>query len=78
MSEHGRLWWEGAIVAQLARGANALEPGVTLLADESMIEMANIEGQLRASNIRKLAEMVEKHPDESLNIMRGWMSQERA
>jgi flagellar M-ring protein FliF len=49
-----------------------------LLADESMIEMANIEGQLRASNIRKLAEMVEKHPDESLNIMRGWMSQERA
>ena len=36
LSEHGRLWWEGAIVAQLARGANALEPGVTLLADESI------------------------------------------
>jgi ATP-dependent RNA helicase SUPV3L1/SUV3 len=36
LSEHGRLWWEGAIVGQLVRGANALEPGVTLLADESI------------------------------------------
>ena len=62
--------------ALAAPGANA--GAAALLADESMIEMANIEGQLRASNLRKLAEMVEKHPDESLNIMRGWMSQERA
>ncbi|HEY5048163.1 MAG TPA: helicase-related protein [Rhizomicrobium sp.] len=36
LSEHGRLWWEGAIVGQLSRGANALEPGVTFLADESI------------------------------------------
>jgi flagellar M-ring protein FliF len=60
-----------------APGAGA-GAAAALLADESMIEMANIEGQLRASNIRKLAEMVEKHPEESLNIMRGWMSAERA
>ena len=61
-------------------GTAMLQPAgaAALLADESMIEMANIEGQLRASNLRKLAEMVEKHPDESLSIMRGWMSQERA
>jgi ATP-dependent RNA helicase SUPV3L1/SUV3 len=36
LSEHGRLWWEGAIVGQLARGSNALEPGVALLADDSI------------------------------------------
>jgi flagellar M-ring protein FliF len=42
-----------------------------------MVEVANIEGQIRASSIRKLSEMVEKHPDESLSIMRGWISQER-
>jgi len=64
----------------LAAPGGGIQPSgaAALLADESMIEMANIEGQLRASNLRKLAEMVEKHPDESLNIMRGWMSQERA
>ena len=36
LSEHGRLWWEGAIVGQLVRGASALEPGVSLLADDSI------------------------------------------
>jgi len=49
-----------------------------MLTDDSMVDLANIEGQLRASSLRKLAEMVEKHPDESLSIMRGWLSQERA
>ena len=52
--------------------------GTPLLADESMIEMANIEGQIRASSIRKLAELVEKHPDQTLSIMRGWMAEGRA
>jgi flagellar M-ring protein FliF len=58
--------------ALAANRANAM------LADESMLEMANIEGQIRASSIRKLSELVEKHPDESLSIMRAWINQERA
>ena len=36
-----------------------------------MVQLANIEGQLRASSIRRLAELVDKHPDESLSIVRG-------
>ncbi|MGD0193055.1 MAG: helicase-related protein [Rhizomicrobium sp.] len=36
LSEHGRLWWEGAIVGQLIHGADPLEPGISLLADESI------------------------------------------
>ncbi len=54
----------------------ASTPSPALLADESMVEVTNIEGQLKASSIRKLAEMVEKHPAESLSIMRGWITQE--
>jgi flagellar M-ring protein FliF len=50
---------------------------VAMLSDESMVQMNNVEGQLRASSIRKLAEMVEKHPEESLSIMRGWMTAEQ-
>jgi flagellar M-ring protein FliF len=42
-----------------------------------MVEMANIEGQIRASSLRKLVEMVERHPDATLSIMRGWMNTER-
>ncbi len=47
------------------------------LEDESMVRVANIEGQLRASSIRRLAELVDRHPDESLSIVRAWMQQER-
>jgi flagellar M-ring protein FliF len=64
----------GAAVPALAGGGRA----AAMLTDESMVDMANIEGQIRASSIRKLADLVEKHPDESLTIMRSWMNQERA
>jgi flagellar M-ring protein FliF len=62
----------GALLGEAdgAMGAQAL------LADESMVNVANIEGQMRASAIKKLSELVEKHPEETLTIMRGWMSQD--
>jgi flagellar M-ring protein FliF len=44
--------------------------------DERMIDVAQIEGQMRASAIRKVTELVAKHPDESLAILRGWMTAE--
>jgi flagellar M-ring protein FliF len=43
---------------------------------DAMVDVANIEGQIRASSVRKIAELVEKHPDESLSIVRNWMHQE--
>jgi flagellar M-ring protein FliF len=67
----------GHALVPTGAGAHAAH-GVPMLADETMVDMANVEGQLRASSVRKLVELVEKHPDESLSIMRGWLSQERA
>ena len=46
------------------------------LEDEAMISLTQIEGQMRASSLRKLTDIVGKHPDETLTIMRGWMAQE--
>jgi flagellar M-ring protein FliF len=62
-----------------AAGSSLSLPGAQvagLLADESMVNVAQIEGQMRASSLRKLAELVDKHPDETLTIMRGWMTQD--
>ncbi len=59
-----------------ALGNEASDAGMA--GDDSLISIANIEGQLRASSVRRLAEMVEKHPEESLSIVRGWMQQEPA
>jgi flagellar M-ring protein FliF len=48
--------------------------GHAMLADESMVTMQNVEGQLRASAMKKLADLVEQHPEASLSIMRNWMT----
>ncbi len=34
LSEHGKFWWDGAIVAHLAAGTSALTPQVMLVADD--------------------------------------------
>ena len=59
-------------------GAAAQAAGGDLprLTDDSMVNLAQIEGQIRASSIRRIAELAEKHPDETLTIVRGWMAQE--
>jgi flagellar M-ring protein FliF len=43
--------------------------------DESMVSIGNVEGQMRASALRRLADLVERHPDESLTIVRAWMQE---
>lgn len=64
---------------QILGGAEgAALPGaaqVAMLEDERMTTLANIEGQMRISSIRKIADLIEKHPEESVAIMRGWMAE---
>jgi flagellar M-ring protein FliF len=37
------------------------------------IDIARIEGQVKASSVRKVAEFVEAHPEESVSILRSWL-----
>jgi flagellar M-ring protein FliF len=43
---------------------------------EQMIDVNQVEGRVRASSIKKVGEIVQKHPEEAVNIIRSWMSQE--
>ena len=52
--------------------------GRAMLADDGMVSMQNVEGQLRASAMKKLADLVEQHPEASLSIMRSWMTGDEA
>ncbi len=45
-------------------------------ADESMVSLGSIEGAIKASSLRQVADLVDKHPEESLAVMRGWMVKE--
>jgi flagellar M-ring protein FliF len=40
---------------------------------EQRIDIARIEGQVKASSVKKVAEFVENHPEESASILRSWV-----
>ena len=67
---------QGAALPGPSAQAMAAGAPPPLLEDESMVNIAQIEGQMRASSLRRIAELVEKHPEETLSIVRGWMVQE--
>jgi len=43
---------------------------------EELIDIDRVEGRVKASSVKKVGEIVEKHPDEALAIIRTWMYQE--
>jgi flagellar M-ring protein FliF len=43
---------------------------------DELIDIDKVEGRVKASSIRKIGEIVEKHPEEALAIVRNWMYQE--
>jgi flagellar M-ring protein FliF len=43
---------------------------------DSMIDIANIEGRVKASSLKKVGEIIDKHPEEAIAIMRNWMYKE--
>jgi flagellar M-ring protein FliF len=47
-----------------------------LLEGDSLINVSQVEGQMRASSIRRVADLAEKHPEEALSVIRSWMAQE--
>jgi flagellar M-ring protein FliF len=65
-------------LAEGAEGDASLEGGEAgrLPGSETMIDRAQIEGQLRASAINNLLELVEQHPDEALSVLRRWLTPE--
>lgn len=77
---------ERLLADQAAAAAAALTapgaPGVPSEAEaeeeqfEELIDIDRVEGRVRASAVKKVGEIVEKHPDEALSIVRSWMYQE--
>ena len=51
-------------------GGGGLVPSVT---DTSGIDIARIEGQVKASSVKKVSEFVDRHPEESVSILRSWL-----
>ena len=54
-----------------AAGVPAL-PGAAQVPDE-LVRMANVEGELRIASLRRVADLVSAHPDETLSMVRNWI-----
>jgi flagellar M-ring protein FliF len=40
---------------------------------DTKIDIARIEGQVKASSVKRVSEFVDKHPEESVSIIRSWL-----
>lgn len=62
---------------QLAGGAvDALPEPADQEDPSAMINIDQIEGKVKESSLRKVGEIIEKHPEESVSILRNWMFNE--
>jgi len=57
------------------RPPGELAPGAEGEMDE-LIDIDRVEGRVRASSVKKVGEIVEKHPEEALSIIRSWLYQD--
>ena len=73
LADHGAM-----VPPLLAAGGMPPVPAAGMLSEEmdtvdELIDIDKVEGRVKASSIRKIGEIVEKHPEEALSIIRAWM-----
>jgi flagellar M-ring protein FliF len=62
----------GVAVSPAGGGAAAALPGPD--GADSGIDVAQVGGRVKQSSVKKMAEVVSQHPDESAQIIRGWLN----
>jgi flagellar M-ring protein FliF len=70
----------GGAAAGIAGGdASALaggRPAGQIEDSEEMVQMANIDGALRMSSIRRVSDLVDGRAEDSLSLLRSWLAPE--
>lgn len=57
-----------AVSQQLEEAEQAMEEGV-----DSMIDLNRVDGRVKASSMKKMGEIIDKHPEEAVAIIRQWI-----
>jgi len=69
LSEHGKIWWDGAVVASLVAGASPLEPRVSVLCDALL--KAELRDEIQARLDRWLATRISTRLEPLLALRRA-------
>ncbi len=56
-------------VGQAASG----DPRIEGQFSDDLIDIDQVEGRVKASSVKKVGEIIAKHPDEALSVVRSWM-----
>lgn len=67
-----------ALAAAQAEVLSDGRPAGTLMGNnvEAMLDIARVEGQVKQSSLKRIGEIIEKHPEEAVAIMRSWLYQD--
>ncbi|MFO1014491.1 MAG: flagellar basal-body MS-ring/collar protein FliF [Caulobacteraceae bacterium] len=64
----------GGMQAQIAVDPQTGQPLALSGPDiENRLDIAKIEGQVKASSVKRVSDFVDKHPEESVSILRSWL-----
>ncbi len=70
----------GGQQSALVEGGDGMLPPLDDAGDENgleqLIDVQKVEGRVRASSLRKIGEIIDKHPEEAVGILRNWIHQE--
>jgi flagellar M-ring protein FliF len=44
--------------------------------EDSLIDMSRVEGKVKASSVKKVEDIVDSYPEETVSVIRSWMTQE--
>lgn len=51
-------------------------PPESTAAEESLINIQGVEGKVKASSVKKVEEIIQNYPNETVSVIRSWMTQE--
>ena len=68
----------GALAGQGGPGGGGTDGTAALGAPDAdeMMQLANVEGAMRVASIRRVSDLVDSHPEESLAMLRNWITPE--
>ena len=57
-------------------GGGMSEPAYAKQAEDSLVDIQGVEGKVKASTLKKVEEIVDNYPTETVSVIRSWMTQE--
>ncbi|MBI1274626.1 flagellar M-ring protein FliF [bacterium] len=53
------------------------QPMNDMLEDDTLVSIMGIEGGIKSSSMRRVTALIDKNPEEALNVLRGWLTNDK-